>query len=237
MFRTKLFALALLGVSLAPAQLMRVMVADVKPDRVAEFIELQKQATAAYQKAGHAYRSVYGPGGLGEQSTWTAFTPLASYAEFDTPVAPKMMGEGAYQEFLGRARHTLNSVRYEVVERRPDITIDEGPRPAGLYSVVHVQVKVGHEAAFEAKYKAVTEAVKKMGQKTLLVSRVVFGGEIGHYRIGAPLANYGEMDKGGLALRAMGKEAYDKFRASVADDIISVRYEIVKLSPELSFQK
>ncbi len=237
MFRKRLFALALFVVSLASAQRMRVMVVDVKPDRVAEFVALQKQATAAYQKAGHAYRAVYEPAGIGGQSTWYGFTPLASFGEFDDPVAQKMMGEGPYQEFLGRARLCVNNVRYEVVERRPEISIDEAPRPRGLYSVAHVHVKFGHEAAFEAKYKPVVDAMRKAGYKTLLTSRVLQGGPIGHYRIGVPMASFGELDKGGLAQRVLGKEAYDKFRAAIADDIESVRYEFVKLNTDLSFAK
>ncbi len=236
MYSIRLMALAAMGVCLAPAQLMRVMVAEVKPDHVLEFRDLQKKATAAYQKAGTSYRAVYAPAGLGEQNVWYGFTPLAGFAEFDAPTVEKAMGE-AYKDFLAQARNCVTNVHYEVVERRPELTIDEGPRPGGLYSMAQLQVRPGHETAFEEKYKAATAALKKIGVKTLLVSRVRYGNEIGLYRIGLALPNYAELDKGQTLTRAMGAEAYAKWRASVAEHLTSVKYQIVKLDDELSYKK
>jgi hypothetical protein len=233
----RFLAATLLGVSLAPGQLMRVMVAEVEPDRVLEFRDLQKKATAAYQKSGHAYRAVYAPGGIGNQNTWYGFTPLDKYAEFDNPPVEKAMGDNGYRDFLTQARSCVSGVRYEVVERRADLTIDEGPRPGSLYQVAHVRVKLGQEAAFEEKYKIVVSALKKAGVKTTLVSRVVMGRELGLYRIAIPMASYADFDKGPLVRRVMGEEAYGKWRASVADHLQSVVYEVVRLDPELSFRK
>jgi hypothetical protein len=238
MFKTALLMLcAVAAPMLCPAQLMRVMVAHVKPDRVPEFLDLQKQATAAYEKAGFGFRLVYGPGELGNQSTWYGFTPLGKYAEFDAPPMTAAMGKDAYQEFLHRARNVITDVHYEVVERRPELTIDEGTRPMGLYQVVRLQVKIGHEAAFEAKYKEIIAAAKKIGLKTVLTSRVVQGGPAGLYRVGIPLENFAEMDKGGIGPRAMGKEGYAKWRESLAEHLVSVEYETVRLDPSLSFRK
>jgi hypothetical protein len=236
MYAIRLMALAALGVCSAPAQLMRVMVAEVKPDHVLEFRDLQKKATAAYAKAGTAYRAVYAPAGIGEQNVWYGFTPLAGFGEFDAPVVEKAMGE-EYRDFIAQARHCVTNVRYEVVERRGDLTIDEGPRPGGLYSVAQLQIRPGHEAAFEEKYKVATAALKKMGLKTFLVSRVRYGNEIGLYRIGIALTTYAELDKGQMLSRAMGAEAYAKWRASVAEHISSVKYQVVKLDAELSYKK
>lgn len=236
MYPIRLMALAALAVCAAPAQLMRVMVVEVKPDHVVEFRELQKKATAAYQKAGTAYRSVYAPAGIGDQNTWHGFTPMAGYAELDSPIVQKTMGD-AYRDYLVQVRKCVTSVRYEVVERRPEITLDEGPRPGGLYSVAEVQVRMGHEAAFETKYKTALAALKKMGLKTLLVSRVVQGNRTGLYRIGVPLPNFAEMDKGPMLTRAMGAEAYAQWRTSVSDDVLSVQYRVVRLDSELSYKK
>lgn len=236
MYPMRLLALAALGSGLLPAQLMRVMVAEVKPDHVVEFRELQKKATAAYQKAGTAYRAVYAPAGIGDQSTWYGFTPMAGYAEFDSPIVEKAMGD-AYRDYLVQARKCVTNVHYEVVERRPEITLDEGARPGGLYSVAEVQVRMGHEAAFETKYKTALAALKKMGLKTVLVSRVLQGNRTGLYRIGVPLPNYAELDKGPMLTRAMGADAYAAWRTSVSDDVISVQYRVVRLDAELSYKK
>ncbi len=237
MYPIRLLALAALGACLLPAQLMRVMVAEVKPDHVIEFRDLQKKATAAYQKAGTSYRSVYAPAGIGDQGTWHSFTPMAGYADLDSPVVPKAMGDAAYKDYQTQIRKCVTHVRYEIVERRPEITLDEGTRPGGLYSVAEVQVRMGHEAAFETKYKTALAALKKMGLKTVLVSRVVQGNRTGLYRIGVPLPNFAELDKGPMLTRAMGAEAYAAWRTSVSDDVAAVQYRVVRLDPDLSFRK
>lgn len=232
----RLLALAALGACLLPAQLMRLTVFEVKPDHVAEFRDLQKKTTAAYQKAGLAYRAFYVPGGIGDASTWYSFIPLGSYADLDTPLLPKVMGE-AYNDYLTRTRTCVTNVRYEIVERRAELTIDEGTRPGGLYSVAEVQVRMGHEAAFETKYKTALAALKKMGLKTVLVSRVAQGNRTGLYRIGVPMPNFAEFDKGPMLTRAMGAEAYAAWRKSVSEDVASVQYRVVRLDPELSYRK
>lgn len=236
MFFVRLMALAALGACLLPAQLMRVMVVDVKSDRVLEFQDLQKKATAAYQKAGTAFRAVYAPAGLGEQNIWYGFTPMTGYAEFDAPIVEKVMG-AEYKDFTAQARNLVNSVRYEVVERRPNLTIDEGDRPGGLYSVAELQIHPGQESAFEAKYQAAIPALKKLGVKTFLVSRVRYGNQIGLYRFGIALERFGDLDKGQLLVRALGEEGYAKWRSAIAEHIQSVRYSVVRLHPELSYRK
>lgn len=233
----RLLALAALGACLLPAQLMRLTVFEVKPDHVSEFRDLQRKTTAGFQKAGMAYRILYGPAGIGDTGTWYSFVPMSSYADLDTPTLAKAMGTDAYNDYITRVRRCVSNVRYEVVERRAELTVDEGTRPGGLYSVVEVQVRMGHEAAFETKYKTALAALKKMGLKTVLVSRVAQGNRTGLYRIGVPMPNFAEFDKGPMLTRAMGAEAYAAWRASVSDDVASVQYRVVRVDADLSFRK
>ena len=238
MFRQALVAMALFTAwaSAQTPQYARLMTAKVKPSHQGEFRDLQKKATEAYKKAGTARRSVYTPAALGDQRTWYGITPLAKFGDLDNPPVPKVMGDAAYAAFMNRAGQCVDEVRYEVIEYRPELTIDSGTRPAGVWMVTIIQLKVAKEEAFEQIMKAeVMPALKKAGVKDIYVHRVVAGGPVGLYRIASPIGNLAGLEQGSPVARAMGKEAWARYREKVADWIVSASNETVSLDTELSY--
>jgi hypothetical protein len=218
-------------------QKVRFSVIKVKPDMVSEFRDSQAQATAAYKKAGIPWRAVWAPAAFGDQTKWITVVPLGKMSDWDSPAIAAAMGEAAYQQWLAKAARCVTSVEYLVGISRPEISIDSGGGASGLGQFSTVTVVLGKEGVFESKMK--TEglpALKKAGVKEFWVARYLYGGEsTSTYIIAAPISSLGDLEEGSVLQRAMGPESFQRYRESLTGIVTSVKYEILRYLPELSY--
>lgn len=222
------------------APFLRIARVQLKPERIAEYVELQKKVTDAYKKTG-VTRSVFQAAGFGEAAVVAAVTPVKSMAEFDKPVIQAAMGEGAYQQYMARAGNAVTKVTYEIAQPVPELSLGDGSLPETLTSgegflvVAQILVVPGKEAQFEQSVKdQLIPALKKAGVKNYWAHRVIMGGPTNHYRISSVAKSLGELDKGTMARRALGEAAFEKYRQSLTGILQSVTYETYKYLPEVS---
>jgi hypothetical protein len=219
----------------SPAK-VRVAIVKVKPEMVSEFRELQAQATAAYKKMGAPFRDAWMPGPFGDQSTWAFVTLAGKLADYDSPPIMAAMGKDAYEQWLAKATKCVTDVRYAIWLPLPELTLESNSAPGGFIYVANVTVASGKEGAFESNFKnIVLPALRKAGVKEYWVSRTLYGDTVNTYHIASPLASLGDLEQGTVLQRALGADAYQRWREVNAGIVLSVSIETYKYVPELSY--
>jgi len=217
-------------------QKVRFAVIKVKPDMGGESRDMVAAVTAAYKKAGVPWRHVWEPGGFGDGTKVLTVVPMVKKSDWDSLPFISAMGEAEFQQYAAKASKTFTSVEYSVELSRPEISIDSGTIPPFIL-LATVTVAYGKEGAWESKTRTeVLPALKKAGVKEYWVTRNMYGGEsTSTYTIATGISSLADLEEGSAVQRAMGPEAYQRFRESLIGIVTSVKLEAFRYASELSY--
>ena len=224
------------AVAQADRQYVRLSEIRVKPEAMADWVEIQKtEAIPMEKKAGFPWRQVWSSGN--EFFDRLIIEPIATLADLDGGnVAVKTIGAEASAALHARIQRTANGVRSVIAEVRSDLGYGPPPERPRLAVLTIIDVAPGHARDFEAFLK--TEAVpalKKDGTAWMSVMQVLFGDDANRYFVWTPTANYADLSKGNPLERGFGADGArvlaDKTRGMIA------RFErrVVRYSNDLSY--
>lgn len=224
------------AVAQADRQYVRLTEIRVKPEAIADWIEIQKtEAIPMETKAGRPWRQVWSSGN--EFFDRLIIEPIASLADLDGGnLAVRTIGAEASAALHARIQRTANGVRSVIAEVRPDLGYGRPPERPRLAVLTIIDVAHGQARDFEAFLKTdAVPALKKDGTAWMSVVQVLFGDDANRYFVWAPTANYAELSKGSPLERGFGPDGArvlaEKTRAMVA------RFErrVVRYNNDLSY--
>jgi hypothetical protein len=226
----------------APARAFySVNIVSVKREMIDEWIEFQKtQTMPMQQKGGVKSRIVWQSGApFGEGLTYAIITPIQKFADYDLdPLATRVLGADAARAYGEKARRLVASNHTYAIQTRPELSVPPaaGFKPkAGI--LTSVTVVSGHADQYEAYIKNDLLPVLKRGNVSgYFVTRQVFGGDANEYVTMQVFESFAEIDKGPIAVRVLGEAAAQQLTAKAAPHVASIRRELLRFVPDLSFQ-
>ena len=242
-----LFAAAL--AAQAQEQYLDAYIAQVKPEKRAEFDAISKKMIAAnHQNKGDewlAIETAYGP-----MNRVTFISMRNSYGDVEQAsnafyaALQKSLGAAGAEKLFQDFNQTLVSSRSELRRRRTDLSSNPPADAAGLAKLLGetrwlrtavVHVKPGQTAAFEALLKDVKAARDKATPPiTTLISLAVAGQEGTVFYVTTPQTSMAGFDKVPTLQEVLGEEGYARFLKTSGDVIEGVETVISRFVPELS---
>jgi antibiotic biosynthesis monooxygenase (ABM) superfamily enzyme len=226
-----------------------VYIAQVKPEKAADFDALAKKMAAANHKynGDHwlAMETLYG-----ENNIVAFISTRADYADIDKGAdafmgaLSKAYGKEATEKMLHEWDNCLARSRSEFRRRRWDLT-RKAPTDATSYAklvggsrvlrTATVHVRPGRTDDFEAFLKEAKAAGESNpNTQPVLVSQVVEGGKGSIFYITTLRSSLGGFDKNPTLKDILGEEAYKRWQQKAAEIIESTESMIFRFSPELS---
>jgi hypothetical protein len=218
-----------------------VNIVTVRPESINDYIEFQKtQTIPMLQRGGVKSRDVWQGGApFGDANTYAFVTPIDKFADYDAgPRAVTVLGEQAGRAYQEKIRRMVTSSRQFAIQDRAELSVQPnvGFKPkAGILTLM--TVVPGHTTEFEAYLKNDLVPVLKRGNVSgYLVSRTTFGGDTNEYGAMTLIDSYAELDKGSPTTRVLGPAAAEQLFAKGAPHIASMRREVLRYVPDLSFR-
>jgi hypothetical protein len=233
-------ATALSAQTTTPQQPLLVGVArvTVKPDRVQEWLDIEKKYSEAYQKGGGTFRYVY-RNSAGNPYEYMVSTGIGKYANLDekSPYA-KGMTEAEFARITARRNQCVDSVRTTYERTIPELGI---PAPTGavrkLFRLTRITVRSGMDTQYLAIMKdEYLPALKKAGVKSLLVRRVEWGASRNVFTLLGRHDKFAELDEGSMLTKSLGADGAAKLLAKLRQTIASSEYLLYTYIPESSYQ-
>jgi hypothetical protein len=187
--------------------LLSIARVQVKPDRAAEWQDIEGKYTEAYKKAGGTVRFVYR--GSDSPYEYLVVTSIPSYSSMDgDSIYVKGSSAAAIAGLSARRNQCVTSVQVTYERPVPELAITtEGPSTAKVYRFVRTQVRPGMMDDYLALMKnEVLPALKKGGVKDYRARRIEYGGsrDVITTRIG--LSSWAELDGPSAIEKALGKD-------------------------------
>ncbi len=252
----KLFAVLLTLITLAPfsyaqpasqasppatmkPQLYSVFVAHVKPDMLLEFESfIKNERNPLLMKGGVKSTSVWRPD-LGDRFEYILMRPIENYAEFEEdPIRRALPREGnAFQEHYKKLRTFLLGSENLVITSRPDLSYASS-KQQGMPTLVIVTKRwltPFRTADYTNYLKYEVVPAQKKADVTLLVSNVVYGGDVNLYYLIAPLESYTARDGKSPIRKALGDDAVTALnRATPSGTVVKTEQTILRYRADLS---
>lgn len=213
-----------------------VALVTVKPDRVAEWLEVERQYSEAFKKGGGHLRSVY-RNSAGNPYEFKVVSTLENYARLDeeSPYS-KGAGEAGLARLAARRSQCVESVRTSYQRALPELRIAPPPGPPSkLQRSTRVTVRNGMANEYLAIMKnEYVPALKKAGVASYSVRRVEWGGSRNLFITNSRLDKFAQLDEGGILTKSMGAEAANKLIAKLQQVIVNTEYILYTYVPESS---
>lgn len=218
-----------------------ISVTTVKPELVAQWLEIQKSQTIPMQqKGGIKSRETWQSGApFGEGNTYGIVTPIENFATYDKPaLALRILGDAPGRAYQNKVAAMTVSRRTFAVQDRAELSIPPAANAKFVAAVLQdVTVVNGHAEQYEAYLKNdVLPVLKKGNVLGALVSRTVFGGNGNEYHLVTYLESFAEIDKGPAQVRVLGQAAAAALGAKGAPHVAHVERTILRFVPDLSFR-
>ena len=233
----------------AQGDYLDVYIANVKPEKIADFEALAKKMVDANRRYNGdrwlAMESLYGQG-----YTYVFISNRQDYADTDKASAAflgalaKAYGQDGAEKMLHAWDSCLLSSRSELRKRRRDLSrkMPEGADyvkfvgESRLLRTTEVHIRPGRVADFEALMKDVKTAGEQAANtQPLLVSQVIEGGNGTIFYVTSLRPSLGGFDKNPATREILGDEGYKKFLQVSADVVEGTDSSIYRFSAELSF--
>jgi hypothetical protein len=241
--------LAAFAVAQAPDQYLDVYIAQVKPEKRADFDAISKKMVAANrQNKGDewlAMETVYGP-----MNRITLVSMRQSYGDtekgsdaFDAAMQ-KSLGKPGTEKLFQDFNQCLSSSRSELRKRRWDLGSNQPADGAALTKMLGesrwlrttiIHVKPGQGPAFEALLKDVKAAREKNSPDvTTLVSQTVAGAEGTIYYVTTFAKSMAAFDSIAPLQKVLGEEGYAHYLKTGSEIVENTETVINHFLPELS---
>src|SRR6266487_215028 len=213
----------------------------VKPERVAEWLEIQKSQTIPMQqKGGIKSRETWQSGApFGEGNSYGIVTPIDKFATYDMhPLARRILGDGPGRAYQDKLAAMTVSRRTFAVQDRAELSMPPAASAKIVAAILQdVTVISGHAEQYEAYLKNDVLPVLKKGKVLgTAVSRTVFGGNGNEYHVVTYLESFAEVDKGPAQVQVLGQAAAAALAAKGTPHIANVERTILRYVPDLSYR-
>lgn len=241
--------LAAVAFGQAQEQYLDVYIAQVKPEKRADFDAINKKMVAANrQNKGDSWIAMETVYGRGDRVTFTSMRN--SYADADkgselfNQALQKTYGKAAADKMEQDFEQCVASVRTEFRRRRWDLSSNAPADAAAMAKMLAntrflrtatVHVKPGQVAAFEALLKDLKAAREKASPpQTTLVSQAVAGQEGTVFYVTSLQTSMAGFDAIPTVPQLLGEEGYAKYLKTSADVVENTETVINRFLPELS---
>jgi hypothetical protein len=241
--------LAAMAVGQAQEQYLDVYIAQVKPEKRADFDAINKKIAAANrQNNGDSWIAMETVYGRGERVTF--ISTRNSYAEADKgtelfiQALQKAYGKEAAEKMFHDFDQCLANSRSELRRRRRDLSSNAPADAAAMAKMVGntrflrttaVHVRPGQVAVFEALLKDLKVAREKASPpQTVLVSQAVAGQEGTVFYVTSLQTSMAGFDGLPTMTQVLGEEGYAKFLKTNAEVVENTETVINHFLPELS---
>ena len=241
--------LAALAVGQAQEQYLDVYIAQVKPEKRADFDAINKKIAAAnHQNKGDSWIAMETVYGRGDRVTFTS--TRNSYAEADKgtemfiQALQKAYGKEGADKVMHDFEQCLANSRTELRRRRWDLSSNAPADAAAMAKMVGntrflrttaVHVRPGQVAAFEALLKDLKTAREKASPpQTVMVSQAVAGQEGTVFYLTSLQTSMAGFDGMPTMPQMLGEEGYAKFLKTNAEVVEGTETVINHFLPELS---
>jgi len=220
--------------------LLYVARAQVKPERMTEYLEVQKKITEAYKKGGASLR-VVARGTIGNPNEVISVAPMSSYAERDaqTPLR-KALTDMEYSALLARRDQCVASVRTTIERTWPELGIApaSGSALPTMIREVRTRVRPGMQPQYMDMVKnELLPAYKKAGLSYLRVRQVQYGGPRTEFTSTWGFEKWAELDSMATFLeRTMGADGAKKFQEKLGGLTAYSEYNIWTVVADASYR-
>ena len=211
----------------------------VKPDRVQDFMDLEKQIAAGLKKGAPTdqFRVVY-RATVGNPMDFEVLTRIGKFGDRD--------GENPLNKYSTEQERATRAARNAQYEENVQVTIDrtlpdlgiapQGPlTPPPYLHMFRIRVRPDREEEFTAVVKSdLLPAVKKTDVKLLLARRTVLGG-VADYYFAEGMEKWAELDSPPSLAKAMGADAFKKMEDKLNSAIALEEQTIWRYQPDLSY--
>lgn len=215
-------------------------VVQVKPERLTEWIEFQRnEVMPALKAAGIPSRNVWQTAVFGNSFEFVFATPIANFAQYDQPhPAVRSLGEEQARNLFQGFREFVVSSRNSAIQFRRDLSYEgEMDGPPNLAVVNSVSVMPGKTTEFENLLKSeVRPVMEKAGVKGFLVFETVFGGSGNEFVMLLLRDNFAQIDEGPPFLKVLGPEGSRKLIQKLGGFVNGMERSIVRYRSDLSWQ-
>jgi hypothetical protein len=219
--------------------LVAVTRAQVKPDRVQEYQELQKQATDSYKKAAipGGFRVVYRTV-VGNSVEFWILTPMSKYADRDSesPVN-KVTTEVERATRNMRLLQCIERSQSSIEQTIADLTvIGTGVKmPATFVRVTRTRIRPNTANDYINTLKTeVIPIVKKLNGMSL-VHRVAWGGNQNEFVSVNGFEKWAELDDTTSFQKAIGEQALRRLQEKLSAIVSGSERSIMRYQPDLSY--
>jgi len=245
----RLSRLGALAIAQAPDQYLDVYIAQVKPEKRADFDAISKKMVAANRhNKGDAWLTMETAYGQGNRVSFISVRQSYGDAEKATgafiEAMQKTYGKAAAEKMFQDFNQCLVSSRSEFRRRRWDLSSNAPADAAAMSKMLGetrwlrttvVHVRPGQVAAFEALAKDLKAAREKASPpQTTFVSQAVAGQEGTVFYVTTLQSSLAEFDTLPTTQQVLGDEGYAKFLKASADVIAGTETVINHFLPELS---
>ena len=231
-------ALSISAAAQNPITLLNVARVQVKPDRLGEFMDVERQFTAAYKKGGGRLRAIY-RNSAGNPFEFLVISDMPNYAALDgqSPYT-KGAGEPELARMTARRNQCVDAVRTTYERPIDDMGFNPpgAPQPSRVV-VTRVTVRSEMVPQFVSTVKEeLVPAMKKAGQSSFLARRVQWGGSQNVFTFRSPLGKFSDLDGPSPLVKGLGAEAASKLGAKLAS-MGNAEWFIYTYMPDMSLQQ
>jgi len=218
-----------------------VTVTTVKPDHIADWLQIQKAETVPMQqKGGIKQRDTWASGApFGEGNTYAIVTPIDKFATYDMPnLARRILGDAAAQTYQNKLAAMTLSRRTFAVQDRAELSIAPGPNAKFVAAILtDTTIVSGHAEQYEAYVKGdLLPLLKKDNVVGYSVSRTTFGGDANEYHSVMLISSFADIDRGPAQTRLLKPAEAAAMAAKVTPHVARVERTILRYVPDLSYR-
>jgi len=215
--------------------LLNVARVQVKPDKVGEYMDAEKQYSAAFKKGGGTLRVFY-RSTAGNPFEFLMIAGEPNYAAHDDKsYYAKGATEADLVRMAARRAQCVDSVRLTYERAQPELGFSPPgtPQPKTV-TVVRVNVHPDMIQQWMATVKnELVPAWKKAGQPGMLVRRVEYGGSRNQFTVRVPLNKWADLDGEGPLVKALGQDGAAKLGAKLSS-MSNAEWLVYNYVPEMS---
>jgi hypothetical protein len=221
----------------SPAGRSLVTIVHVKPEALAEWLDLQKNAVVpALKKAGVKTRTVYSSGAFGEAFTCMLIQPMNGFAEFDSKDNQALaLGLTADEKTAEKLRRSIVGSYSFLSTALPEISNPgEGKKPP-IVALLRLRIAPGKMEEYIDLYKAEVLPLLKKGDSVVSVASRRLGTDGYDVTFETPLTKFADLDAPPILVRVFGAETIAKAMAKLNPLATVVENTILVRQADLSF--
>ena len=212
----------------------------IRPGMMSAYLEwAKKDAQPLYVKAG--IKEAYFFTNLYDTADRNVVTLIEVHDNFAAIRArneafTKNNSQEARDAWNAKAREFISNTRAYIVEGLPELswTNPKLKTPALYYNVIERFITPMRGRDYEAYLKDYLPLVKKADANGIIVNRLRYGGDSGHYSVFLPVNDLTDLDQPGKINQMIGAEAVAKMQQKLVGIVQRSENRILRLRPELS---